>query len=341
MRMRTGLFALATLATVILAIASPAAAQNLKVTGVVYSQYAYSLSDTVAHNNGFEVTRAYLNVLGSFEHGISTRLTSDIYRNADGSLGYRLKYGYFGWTPEHAPVTVKFGLQQTPWLDWEEQLWEYRMQGAMALDRNGYLTSADLGVGAEGSWAKNLLNAQALVMNGEGYAKPSGDRRKDGAVRASVRLLPSDDESRVGGLRLTGYGHLGAYTGGGDRNRWIGMLSYKSKLFTLAGEYAATTDISSTASPLVEIHGRVLSGLGVLRVPNTPLALVARVDGVDRNLDAADDAFATFIGGASYRLSPNVLLLADIDANSFQLEPLPAAVQANKTRLLFQTQFTF
>jgi hypothetical protein len=183
------------------------------------------------------------------------------------------------------------------------------------------------------------VNVQALVMNGEGYSKPSGDRRKDGAIRASVRLLPSDDESRVGGLRLTGYGHLGAYTGGGDRNRWIGMLSYKSKLITLAGEYARTTDVGAT--PADEIHGRVVSGFGVLRIPNTAFALVARVDGVDRNVDVENDAFTTFIGGVSYRLSPNILLLADLDANSYQLEPLPASVQANKTRLLFQTQFTF
>jgi hypothetical protein len=63
------------------------------------------------------------------------------------------------------------------------------------------------------------LNAQVGVYNGENYNKAPGDRRKDAMGRASVRLLDSDDPSRVGGLQVTGYAQYGKPTGGGVRER--------------------------------------------------------------------------------------------------------------------------
>src|SRR2546425_10800322 len=99
-------------------------------------------------------------------------------------------------------------------------------------------------------------------------------------ARVSVRLLKTDDNSRVGGLRITGYAGVGKHTGGGDRNRFVGMLSYRSKQFTLAGEFAATKDTISPA-PITGTStnptGRVISGFGVYHVPNSGVALIARV----------------------------------------------------------------
>jgi len=58
-------------------------------------------------------------------------VTGDIYTNADSSRSYRLKYAYFAWTPGASPLSYKLGLIHTPFLDWEEALWDYRMQGPM------------------------------------------------------------------------------------------------------------------------------------------------------------------------------------------------------------------
>ncbi len=78
---------------------------QVTVSGVVYTQYLYQLKDTANHINNFDVTRAYINVIGKFAYGVSTRVTGDIYRNTDGSLAYRLKYAYVGWTPEKSALT--------------------------------------------------------------------------------------------------------------------------------------------------------------------------------------------------------------------------------------------
>ncbi len=324
------------------ATAGPAAGQTapaVRVAGVVYTQYAYQLADSAAHTNNFEVARAYVNVLGTFEKGIKTRVTSDVFRNADGSLGMRLKYAFATWKPSGSPLTAKLGMIQTPWLDWEETLWEYRMQSPMMLDRNGYLTSADLGIGADGAFgAQQLLNFQVAVVNGEGYSKPGGDGRKDVQGRGSLRLLGSNDTTAVGGLRVTGYAHLGGRTGGGARDRFIGMLSYKSKLFTLAGEVGRTRDGSDTTATKL---GNLIGALGVLRVADSPWALIARVDVVDPDDGQANDGFTTVIGGVSYQLSSNVRLLADIDHTDYQADMLPVAVNAGRSKLLLQAQFVF
>src|SRR2546422_714573 len=124
--------------------------RQVTVGGVVYTQYVYQLKDTLNHFNTFDITRAYVNVIGRFSGGVGTRVTGDIYRNpSDSSLSYRLKYAFATYTPQGSPLTFKVGQIHTPWLDWEEALWDYRVQGTMAMDRAGYLSAADLGVGGD------------------------------------------------------------------------------------------------------------------------------------------------------------------------------------------------
>lgn len=342
------------------ALAAPLAAQNppaptVSLGGVVYAQWGAQL-DSLSPANNFDITRAYLNAIGKFSGGIMARVTADIYRDGDatagGALLYRLKYAYAGWTPAGSSIGFRFGLTQTPFVDWEEALWDYRMQGPVPVDRNGLMSSSDFGVAVDGSFSGEMFNFQAMAMNGENYNKTPGDSHKDFAARASLRLLGTDEGSRIGGLRLTGYAQLGTPTSGGTRNRFIGQVSYRSKEILLAGEYVASKD-TVTNPAKISTTGSILSAYGWLRLPASPVAIIGRVDIADPNTcspatpPAADcpasagaDKRTTIIGGLSYQLSPNVRLLADVDHTSFQT---PAGGTAPKaiTQALFQTQFTF
>lgn len=326
-----------------------AAAQNqtqITVSGVGYAQYGYQLKDTANHNNAFDVTRAYINLIGKFAGGVGVRVTADISRppavTTDNSLRYRLKYAYATYTPAGSALTFKLGQIHTPWLDWEEALWDYRMQGTMPIERNGYLTSSDFGAGVDGKWGPDKVNMQVTFVNGEGYGGGVGDQRKDIEGRVSVRLLDTSDSSRVGGLRLTGYAHYGKPTGGGARQRYIGMLSYKSKQITLAGEYAITKDSAGAGAML---DGQVVSGYGVFHFPNSKAAVIARVDYAKPNKNGVSTtpgfSNTRFIGGLSYQVSPNLRALADVDYLSYKNgSPSPAA-EASRAQALFQIQFTF
>ena len=323
--------------------AAPPAPQ-VTVGGVVYGQYLYQLKDSLGagHQNQFSIQRAYINVIGKFSGGLQTRVTTDIAPSGTGNQTLRLKYAYAAWTPSGSDLTFKLGLLHTPWIDFEEAIWEYRMQGTIALDRNKYLTSADFGAGIDGKWNDDQVNGQLTVVNGEGYSGGTGDNRKDVQARVSVRVLDTDDNSRVGGLRITGYAGLGKYTGGGDRNRFVGMLSYRSKQFTLAGEFASVKDTVSPA-PLgsgTNPTGRVISGFGVYHVPNGQVAVIARVDVLDPNTSVSGDRQTRVIGGISYQMSPNLRVLVDVDNLSYEVTPTPLQ-DATRSQGLFQMQFTF
>ncbi len=324
--------------TALLGQAQPAQ-PAVTVGGVVYAQYFYHLSDTANHANNFDVTRAYLNVTGRFAEGLATRVTADVYRNADGSTAYRLKYAYATYTPGGAPLTFKLGLIHTALLDWEEALWDYRMQGTMPLERGGYVSSADFGAGVDGRWGGERVNVQLAVVNGENYNQAPGDKRKDFQGRASVRLADSDDGSRVGGLRLTGYAQLGTPNTGGTRNRFLGMVSYKSSQVTLAAQAAVARSAVGTPAP-PSTPGRVLAAYGVYRFPRTRAAVLGRVDLSDPNTNVADDGNARIIAGASYQITPNLRLLGDLDHLIHQGPDTPAEY-ASRSQALLQMQFTF
>ncbi|HEX9393753.1 MAG TPA: hypothetical protein VF923_03820 [Gemmatimonadales bacterium] len=328
------LAATAALGAAPLAAQTPAPAPQVTVGGLVYAQYLYQDFPTAGvRQNNFSIQRAYINVIGRFAGGIYTRVTMDVYSppagTTDNSRTYRLKYAYFGYTPNGSPLTFKLGAIHTPWLDWEEALWDYRVQGQMALERGGYLTSSDFGAGVDYKQGPDKINGQFVIVNGEGYAGGPGDFRKDAEVRLSARVMDTDDSSRVGGLRLTGYAGIGKATGGADRNRFIGMASYRTKQITIAGEFASTKD------GLVAVTGSVISAFGVYKLNNSKFAALARLDITDPNTSVANDKQTRIIGGVSCQVSPNLRLLADLDHLSFE-----AGTTAHNLGL-FQAQINF
>lgn len=332
------------LAATVLVVARPVGAQTtptVTVSGLVYAQYQYLASDTLDHYNAFDVTRAYLTAQGVFPHGVAARITGDVFRAADGSIDYRLKYAYFQWRPtDKAPVDFRFGQTQTPWLDWQEGMYVYRFEGTMPMERAGYITSSDLGLAMDFFSKDQAFNGSVGVYNGEGYHGAESGQHKDVEARASLRLLPSDLAGPRGGLRVSGYAGIGATDPAGlARQRYIGQLSYASNMFTVAGEFGATRD--GGAGTTSDVDGRVISGWGWLSLPGSPASVLLRVDHVDPNTSAGDDASTRFIGGLGYVLTPNIRLLADVDAVSYQAATLTAAQQKQKTALQFQTQFSF
>ena len=323
-------------ASAVQAQASAQQTPQVSVTGVIYTQYQYS-DAPIAAKSTFDMTRAYVNVLGRFSSGINTRLTTDILPNGvGGNYVIRLKFAYAAWTPTGSSLTYKLGMIHTPWVDFEETLWDYRMQGTIAVDRNGYMTSADAGFGVDGKWNNDQVNGQLVIVNGEGYAGGTGDFRKDVEARVSYRIQPTNDNSRVGGLRLSGYvgiGKFGPVAAGNDRNRYLGLLSYKTQQYTLAGEFVSFKGAPVTGAA---VTGSIISAFGTYRLaPPSKIALIGRVDIVDPDNNTANDGNTRIIAGASYQLSPNVRMLADLD----RVKGQGGATAINQ--FLIQAQFVF
>ncbi|HXW97935.1 MAG TPA: hypothetical protein VEI47_10135, partial [Gemmatimonadales bacterium] len=180
-----------------------------------------------------------------------------------------------------------------------------------------------------------------------------GDQRKDYEGRVSVKLLNSDQAGRVGGLRITGYAQYGKPTSGGQRERYLGMVSYKSKAVTLAAEYGIAVDsvsggtVDGTAvTASAHKKGSVFSAYGVINIPNSKVGIIGRVDITDPNtannsVATNNDRLTRIIGGVSYQLNPNLRLLANVDNVTRQGGNEPNSFKATSSTAYFQAQFTY
>lgn len=330
-------------------------APTVTVAGVGYVNYAYQLrTDSsivpVGHSNNFDVARAYIRALGKFAGGVQTQITIDVdgRKAATNQQTFRLKYAFVSWTPENSHLTYKLGAVHTPWLDWEENLNDYRMQGTMPMERAGYLSSSDFGFAIDGMWKYDAVATQIGVYNGENYNNAPGDSHKDLEGRLSVRLARSDLAGKTGGLRLNAYGQVGASNGGGTRTRFIGMLSYKSKAVTLAAQVGVSQDSTSATTP--KQKGQVLAAYGVYNIPNSKVAVIGRVDQFDPNTDSTAATAATriavnkqtrVIAGLSYVVSANLRVLADVDLNSIAGGSPTNAFDKTRQTFFFHTEFKF
>ncbi|HSP35529.1 MAG TPA: hypothetical protein VLU46_14555, partial [Thermoanaerobaculia bacterium] len=115
---------------------------SVKVGGTVFADWTYIESPSATdadgnsiHANSFNISRAYVNVTGNIFHAVSYRITPDVTRETgtgsslNGSLTYRLKYAFGQYNLDDFTTKgswVRFGLQQTPWIDYEEGIYRYR-----------------------------------------------------------------------------------------------------------------------------------------------------------------------------------------------------------------------
>ena len=160
---------------------------SVKVGATIYTDYTYQTTPTAKDSDGntinpsgFNVTRSYINITGNLSHLVSFRITPDITRESglvtlgaagdtivNDSLVFRVKYTFAqlnldDWMPKGS--WVRFGIQQTPLLDYEESIYRYRFQGTTFTEREGFYNSADAGVSFHTNFPNNYgeIHAGAL-----------------------------------------------------------------------------------------------------------------------------------------------------------------------------------
>lgn len=217
-------------------------APSFRVGALVFGDYTYQSSPETTdsagnrvHASSFNISRAYINLFGQLNHWIGFRVTPDIARETgtgsslSGSQDYRLKFAYAqfnldDWTTKGS--WVRFGVTQTPLIDYEEQIYRYRFQSATYTDREGYLFASDAGLSGHWVFPSNYGDVQAGYFNGEGWAHVETNNEKAFQIRTSVRPLPRS--ATLKGLRLTGFYDRDAYVSNAPRTRAVGQVTYES-----------------------------------------------------------------------------------------------------------------
>ena len=222
---------------------------SIKVGATIYTDFTYQSNPTVidadlntVNASSFNVSRAYINITGNVSHLVAFRITPDVVRQSglitpgagttisNDSLVLRIKYAFAqinldDWMTKGS--WVRLGIQQTPLLDYEENIYRYRFQGTTFTEREGFYNSADAGVSFHYNFPSNYGDVHGGFYNGEGYAKPEVNDQKAFEVRGSVRPF-ARSVPMLRGLRVTGFYFGDNYIKNAERTRAVGQVTYES-----------------------------------------------------------------------------------------------------------------
>ena len=356
---RASAFGRAVLTAAGLAIAVPCAAQvtpaagytppddtpSIKVGAVIYTDYTIQQKPKIKDADGNEVTssafnvgRAYINITGNISHNIAFRVTPDITRasgtadtSLNGSYAFRLKYAYAQFNlddqlnPGRTGAWIRLGMQQTPWVDFMEGIYRYRFQGTIFEEREGFLSSSDVGASFHYSLPGNYGEVHAGLYNGETYTRPEANDQKGFMLRGTLRPFRMHPVLR--GLRFTGFYDKDAYVKNADRTRGIVGATFEHKYLTASVDYLGATDRSSATRDAIDARG--YSIWAIPRAPNGWEGLI-RYDHLEPNTGLSGTRTRA-IGGVAYWFphegNVSTALLFDIDQANFDDFAIPQPTQ--------------
>ena len=325
--------------------AKPKEEAFFKVGVTIFADYTYQDAPKITdadknsvHLSTFEVRRAYINVTGNVSDWLSYRVTPDISArfatttaatalppgaavavstNYDGSVVYRLKYAFgqinFDKVTNHGSW-VRFGQQQTPFVDFMEGIYRYRFQGTIFEEREGYLSSSDVGISGRWVFPKEFGDIHAGYYNGDTYSRAEANDQKAFQIRGTLRPLPR--AGLLKGLRATVFYDHDKPVRGGERQRTIAAATFEHKYLNLGWDYLWAKDLSTGL-----VTGREVKSEGwtFWAQPRTKVGLegLFRYDHLKPNTAAATSALADSVksrvlGGVSYWLKVKAPLSAAV-----------------------------
>jgi hypothetical protein len=313
----------------------------IRVGVLSYVQYDAELKNRDAFNT-FDLTRAYLNVNGQLAKNVRFRFTPDVRRVTDsslaGSLVLRVKYAFVELDNITAARSwVRFGAHQTPWLDFEESINRYRVQGTMFSEREALIPgSSDFGVGYFTPLGK-YIDIQTGVYNGEGYTQTDVNKYKSAQGRLTLR--PFAGRGVANGLRLSGFYNAGWYAANRPRRLGIVMGSFEHTNVVATLQYLKATENPSAAAPR-DIDRNGSSGFVEIRQGVNGWAALARVDRLDPDRALARNSQRRVIAGGAYWFVWPRSRVGLVVTNE-QVHYDPAAARPQENRLLVQTHIEF
>ena len=308
-----------------------------KVSAQLFLGYRYH--SAVGENyNEFGIKRGYITYSTNITPYLSGRITPDITvdqeGDGEGDVEMRLKYCFAEFKDParkgfFTEPSILIGQIYTPFIEYEEKINRYRVEGAHYLDRIGQVSSADFGIaltsligGKMDEGYQKRVNSNhagrygsiALgVYNGGGYNALEKNDNKTFQWRLTLRPLPN----HIPGLQTSFTGALGKGNtpAAPDWNLYAGFLSYEQEHFVITGQlYQALGDhtgrlVDPTGSSLKN-RGQSLFG-EVKLFNNKKASIFARYDNSE-TYDTANPTFSTrYILGVAYHIQGRTKVVVD------------------------------
>jgi len=242
---------------------------SIRIGATIFADYTVQQQPKVTDADGNEVTlsqfqvgRAYINVTGNISHSIAFRITPDITRevaigsSVNGSYVFRLKYAYLQWNLDDFMTGgswARFGMQQTPWVDFMEGVYRYRFQGQIFEEREGFLSSSDVGASFHYNLPGNYGDLHGGAYNGETFQQPELNDQKAWMIRGTLRPLPGSEHLR--GLRVTGFYDHDMFASDDERRRGIVGVTFEHTFVNAAFDYLSATNQPNANASVTDIRG--------------------------------------------------------------------------------------
>jgi hypothetical protein len=207
------------------------------------------------HRNAFDVGRAYINLTGQLSHIVAFRITPDIVRESglvssgvtNDSLVFRIKYAYAQFNLDDWMARgswVRLGIQQTPWVDFDEGIYRYRFQGTTFAERQPLpttMTSSDAGVSLHYTFPQNYGDLHVGLYNGENYGRVETNNEKGfefrGTLRPFAKMAPV-----LRGVRAHLVWYTDDYVSDSERKRLMGNVTFEHKYVNAEFDYLTAKD---------------------------------------------------------------------------------------------------
>ena len=222
-----------------------------KIGGVTYFDFI-STDDSSA----FNFQRQYFGYGGDISDKVSYKILFDVGRTElDTRLNVYLKKAQVNY--KSSLGKVNFGLIGMNTYAVQESNWGYRFIEKSTIDKNGFSSTADLGVGFSKSIIDNL-NLSLQFINGEGFKKPQGDKYHKIAFNATYgesNLIKNDgynaglvyttEQTDTDPITMTsifgGFAGMGLRLGG--EYDMLTKDSFKSNIISVSANYAVRDKI--------------------------------------------------------------------------------------------------
>lgn len=308
-------------------------------SGQFFFSYEHMFED-VDVNNEFQLKRGYITFRKNITDRVSIRFTQDVSVDQEGdgkgNIELRLKYALVNIDINDTRLiknsSVEFGVVNRPWIDFEQDINDFRSQRSMFLDFNNIVSSADYGITYSGQLGEDLPEESQSgirsnpgrygsfslgIYNGGGYSALEQNKNKLLEGRLSLRplsnMLPGFQTSLIGS---TGKGnipespdfHLGALAVSYESQKWIGTLQG----FTGTGD-AAGNFTDQNFEP-IDLNG--WSAFSEFKLFESPVSLTFRYDEIN-NRDESMWHTRKFVIGLAYVFSNRSKIILDYDRSWF------------------------
>jgi hypothetical protein len=306
---------------------------SIRVGVTLYPSFIYQTNpaitdadSNVVKRNTFDVGRAYINITGNISHLVAFRLTPDITRESglltlaagnsvsSDSLVFRIKYAYAqvnldDWMTRGS--WARLGIQQTPWVDFEEGIYRYRFQGTVFAERIPLpttMTSSDAGASFHYNLPSNYGDVHVGIYNGENYQRVEVNNQKALEFRGTLRPFATSLPV-LRGLRAHLVYYDDHYARSDVRKRAMGNVTFEHQYVNAGFDYLNAKD--QTLATATDASSQ---GYSVWATPRVPMANGASWEGLVR-YDHFTPNTATTLVPASTSPRPGVTVLNDQHQN--------------------------